>query len=182
MLLGSCGSNDVSPGSIDSPLDLGYRIGPSDVLTITIFGNDDMSRTVTVRPDGIISYPLLGELRVTGLTPFQVRAELVESLQEFMNVVDREVSVVVDEVHSYKVSVLGEVRAPGRFEFQNNVTVLDALAEAGGLTEFASRTGIVIMRPGEEGTQRIVFDYERLIGSGNEGPIPVYPGDIILVP
>lgn len=160
-----------------------YRIGPSDVISMYIWDHKDMDRTVTVRPDGMISLPLLGELKAAGLTPSQLQELLVKGLKEYMDINNREVTVVVDEVHSYKVSVLGEVNSPGRFEFQSHVTVLDALARAGGLTEFASESRILLLRPDGNSTKRIHFDYNGVMKSnGRDSRLFVRPGDMILVP
>ena len=102
---------------------------------------------------------------------------------EYIELIPGELSVVVDEVHSYTVSVLGEVRNPGRFEFQNRATVLDALAEAGGLTEFASSDEILILRNEPEGIRRIVFDYEELMDDPRRNvELSIFPGDTVLVP
>ena len=160
-----------------------YQIGPSDVLSVDIWNHEELNRTVTVRPDGMISYPLVGEVLVVGLTPAQLQDVMETALSEYINILPGEVSVLVDEVHSYKVSVLGRVNEPGRFEFQNQVTVLDALAQAGGLTDFASTSNILILRPGPEGVRRIYFDYEEVLQSEREdGRLFIFPGDVILVP
>ena len=135
LVLSACNSTD--PGSnefsgISQVPVMEYTIGPSDVLSIGVRNHEDLTTTVTVRPDGMITFPLLGELYVVGQTPSALQSSLAESLKEYVNIQPREVSIVVDEVHSYTVSVLGEVRTPGRFNFQSQATVLDALAQAGG--------------------------------------------------
>lgn len=160
-----------------------YQIGPSDVLSITVWNHENLSRTLTVRPDGMVSYPLVGEILVVGLTPAQLQDVMESALQRYINIERGEVNVMVDAVHSYKVSVLGRVREPGRFEFQSQVTVLDALAQAGGLTDFASDRDILILRPGPEDVQRIRFDYREVMRSNqDDGRMFIFPGDIILVP
>ena len=168
---------------VQTPPVMEYRIGTADVLSISVWQHDDMERTVIVRPDGMISFPLLEDIHAAGLTPAQLRETLVSKLNEYMDIGTREVSVIVEEIHSYTVSVLGEVRTPGRFEFQSHVTVLDVLAEAGGLTEFASRSGILIFRPGQGSMRRIQFNYNDIVSSKKAAEqYTVYPGDIILVP
>lgn len=170
-------------GDIQVPDVMEYQIGPSDVLSITIWNHEDMNRTLTVRPDGMISFPLVGEILVVGLTPAQLQDVMESALAKYINIVEGEVSVMVDEVHSYKVSVLGRVRLPGRFEFQSQATVLDALAQAGGLTDFASSSDILILRPGPEDVTRIRFDYREVLRSEDvDGRLFIFPGDIILVP
>lgn len=170
-------------GDIQVPDVMEYQIGPSDVLSITVWNHEEMNRTLTVRPDGMISFPLVGEILVVGLTPAQLQDVMETALQRYINIVEGEVSVLVDEVHSYKVSVLGRVRLPGRFEFQSQATVLDALAQAGGLTDFASSSDILILRPGPDDVKRIRFDYRQVLRSEEvDGRLFIFPGDIILVP
>lgn len=160
-----------------------YRIGPADVLSISVWNHKEMNQTVTVRPDGHVSFSLIGDIPAVGLTPLELQGAMEKALGEYMELIPGEVSVVVDAVHSYKVSVLGEVRLPGRFEFQNQASVLDALAEAGGLTEFASSSNILILRTNDGRTEKIHFDYQKLLRSKNtEARLLIFPGDVILVP
>jgi polysaccharide export outer membrane protein len=166
-----------------------YLIGPEDVLDIAVWNNTEISRTVPVRPDGKISLPLLNDVRASGLTPMQLRDALATSLAEYIAAPN--VSVIVREVHSFKVTVIGEVKAPGRFELKGRATVLDVLALAGGPTEYASRGRIVVMRQDPKGTRQIPFPYDKLIdkndpagASKNNGQhnFCMQPGDVILVP
>lgn len=160
-----------------------YRIGPSDVLTIGVRGHEDLLQSVTVRPDGMLSFPLVGDVAAAGKTPAELQVEMQKKLAQFINIYAGEVTVIVDAVHSFKVSVLGEVRQPGRFEFQNRVSVLDALAQAGGLTEFAASSKIVIFRTYQGKDQKLDFDFDRLVKADDTSAwVPVYPGDVILVP
>lgn len=162
---------------------LEYRIGPSDVLAITVWQQEDLSRVVAVRTDGFITYPLLGDVRVEGMTPNELRDLIASQLEQFVNIMLSEVTVTVDEINSYTVSVLGEVKTPGRFSFQSQVTVLDVLAEAGGFTPFASSRDVTILRNENGVTKRISFDYRRVMeGRSTPQQMTVYPGDIIMVP
>ena len=160
-------------------------IGPEDVLDIAVWDNAAVSRTVPVRPDGKISLPLLNDVTAAGLTPSQLRQVLTKALVSYMPTPS--VSVIVREVHSYKVTVIGEVRLPGRFELKSQATVLDMLAMAGGLSEFAERGRIVVFRPNGGSTKRIPFDYDKLTAksastkSGDEN-FCVLPGDVVVVP
>lgn len=183
-LVAGCKSDDVGTVNVQQPQRLmEYIIGPSDVLSISILNQEAMDRTVTVRPDGMISFPLIEEVNAAGLTPAQLEELMTASLSEYVELIPGELSVTVDEVHSYTVSVLGEVRNPGRFEFTNSATVLDALAEAGGLTEFASADEIVILRTQPDGVRRIRFNYDKLMDDPNGNvELSVYPGDTVLVP
>jgi len=156
-----------------------YVIGPGDVLHISVWKDASLERIDTVRPDGMISFPLINEVQASGLTPLQLQKTLSDRLRQYMS--DPEVSVVVQEVHSFAVSVLGEVKTPGRYELKNQATVLDVLAEAGGLSEFASPSKIVILRDEDGAKKRIMFDYDTAV-YGEEPPFYVHPGDIISVP
>jgi len=173
----------IEPRGIPVPEVMEYVIGPADVLSIGVWNQESMNKKVTVRPDGIISYPLIGEVYVVGLTPSQLQEKIEQALREYINVLQGEVSVDVNEVHSYKISVLGRVNTPGRFEFQSQATVLDALAEAGGLTDFASGSEILVLRPTSQLIRRIRFNYEDFFQpENNDGLLFIFPGDIVLVP
>jgi polysaccharide biosynthesis/export protein len=158
-----------------------YTIGPEDMLAISVWKNEAMSRTVPVRPDGMISLPLLDDVQAAGLTPMQLRDVLAKKLAEFIP--NPEVSVILTEVRSFKVSVMGEVAHPGRYELKSWTTVVDVLALAGGFTQFASRTRIVVLRPTGKTMKRISFNYNKVVSSGGEEEnFYLEPGDIVLVP
>ncbi len=158
-----------------------YRIGPEDVVQVSVWNNEALSRTVPVRPDGMISLPLLNDVPAAGLTPLELRASLMQRLVEFAPA--PEVSVIVTDVRSFKVSVLGAVARPGRFDAGTWITVLDALAMAGGLGEFADRSGIVVLRREAQGTRRLRFDYTRVRrDDGGQPNFYLRAGDIVVVP
>jgi polysaccharide export outer membrane protein len=159
-----------------------YRIGPEDILQVFVWKNDTLSRVVPVRPDGHISLPLLGDVRAEGMTPIELREVLTQRYVKYMPA--PEVSVIVVEVRSFKVSVIGEVLRPGRFELKSATTALDAIALAGGFSPFASRTRVVILRPdGKNGMTRIPFNYNRVVAAGGEAEnLWLRSGDIVLVP
>jgi polysaccharide export outer membrane protein len=158
-----------------------YRIGPEDLLAISVWKNEAMSRVVAVRPDGMISLPLLDDIKAAGLTPMQLRDLLAHKLAEY--VPSPSVSVIVNEVRSFKVSVIGEVVRPARYELRSRTSVLDVLAMAGGFNQFAARTRIVILRQDGAKRMRINFNYNRVMsGDGDEESLYLRPGDIILVP
>jgi polysaccharide export outer membrane protein len=140
-----------------------YRIGPEDILQISVWKNEAVSRLVPVRPDGNISLPLLNDVQAAGLTPLELRDVLTQKLAEYMP--NPEVSVIVAEVRSFKVSVIGEVLKPARYELKSWSTVLDALALAGGFTPFAAKSKIVIFRPDGNTVKRIPFNYNKLTAS-----------------
>ena len=158
-----------------------YRIGPEDLLQISVWNNEAMSRTVPVRPDGNISLPLLNDVHAAGLTPMELRDELMQKLADYMP--HPEVSVIVNDVHSFKVAVIGQVPKPNRYELKSAATVMDALAMAGGFTEFASRSRVVVIRANGAKTERIPFDYEKVRdGDPKQLNFRLQPGDIVLVP
>jgi len=158
-----------------------YRIGPEDMLSISVWKNEAMSRTVPVRPDWMISLPLLDDVQAAGLTAMQLRDVIIKKLTDYMPT--PEVSVIVNEVRSFKVSVMGEVARPARYELKSVTTVLDVLALAGGFNQFANRSRIVILRPNGKTMTRIPFNYNKVIASGGEDDnFYLQPGDIVLVP
>jgi len=158
-----------------------YRIGPEDMLAISVWKNEAMSRIVPVRPDGMISLPLLDDVQAAGLTPMQLRDVIVKRLVDYMPA--PEVSVIVTDIRSFKVSVMGEVARPGRYELKSVTTVVDVLAQAGGFNQFANRSRIVILRPNGKAMQRIPFNYNKVISSGGEDEnFYLQSGDIVLVP
>jgi len=156
-----------------------YRIGPEDILQIAVWKNEAMSRTLPVRPDGKISLPLLSDVQAAGLTAIELREILTKKLAEYMP--NPEVSVIVSEIRSFKVSVIGEVSRPGRYELRSWTTVLDVLALAGGFTQFAARTKIVILHPEGRTMKRILFNYNK-VAAGEQENFYLRNGDIILVP
>ncbi|PYO17180.1 MAG: sugar ABC transporter substrate-binding protein, partial [Candidatus Rokuibacteriota bacterium] len=143
-----------------------YKIGPEDVLDIAVWNNTAISRTVPVRPDGKISLPLLNDVQAAGLTPMQLRDVLTKKLVEYVPA--PEVSVIVREVHSFKVSVIGEIKTPGRYELKSRATVLDVLAQAGPFSDFASRARIFVLRLNGTTMKRIPFNYNKVIAADGE--------------
>jgi polysaccharide biosynthesis/export protein len=169
-------TNNSLPVGVDDS----YRIGPEDILDISVWKNADLTKKVPVRPDGMISLPLVNDVQAAGLTPLQLRDTLGKKLEAYMP--SPQVSVTVVEVHSFKVSVLGEVPFAGRHALQSKATVLDAIAMSGGLKEFAARSRIVVLRANGKGMQRIPFDYDKVVSGDSAENIYLQPGDIVLVP
>jgi polysaccharide export outer membrane protein len=161
------------------PDDGDYKIGPEDVLDISVWKNQELSRTVPVRPDGKVSLPLVNDIQAAGLTPSRLRQELTRRLSEY--VPSPEVAVIVREVHSAKVSVVGAVRNPGRYEVRSPATVLELIALAQGFTDFASRDRIVVLRQSAT-PSRITFNYRKIADGSEQDNFLVQPGDIIVVP
>jgi polysaccharide export outer membrane protein len=158
-----------------------YLIGPEDVLDITVWKNcPDLCRTVPVRPDGKMSLPLVNDVQAAGLTPMDLRQHLTEQLAEYLP--SPEVSVIVREVHNFKVAVVGSVKMPGDYEIKSQATVLELIARAQGLTEFANRDKIVVLRQSGTKTDRIQFNYRKVAEGHDQDNFYVRAGDVIVVP
>jgi polysaccharide export outer membrane protein len=157
-----------------------YRIGPEDVLSISVWKNEPMSRVLPVRPDGMISLPLLDDIMAAGLTPTELRNLLAQKLAEY--VPSPAVTVIVNDVKSFKVSVIGEVVKPARYELKSRTSVLDVLALAGGFNQFAARTRVVVLRQEGDKRIRIPFNYNRVTNGSDEENVYLRPNDIVLVP
>jgi polysaccharide biosynthesis/export protein len=158
-----------------------YVIGPEDVLDVAVWNSPEISRTVPVRPDGKISLPLLNDVQAAGLTPMQLREALGTALTNYIP--SPTVSVIVREVHSVKVTVIGEVKTPGRYELKSRSTVLDVLAIAGGLSQYASRSRIVVLRQEGGVTRELPFPYDKFTSkTSGQDNFCIKPGDIVLVP
>src|SRR5499427_441482 len=126
-----------------------FRRGPDDVIEVSVYQDKELDRTVPVRPDGKISLPLIGEMTASGKTATELQKEIAQKLKQF--VADPTVTVVVKEVNSPKVSILGEVKTPGMYKIKDRATLLDVIALAGGLTEFAKKNKIVVIRTDSNG-------------------------------
>jgi polysaccharide export outer membrane protein len=164
------------------PLSTDYVIGPEDMLQITVWKNETLSRILPVRPDGKISLPLLHDVQAAGLTPMQLRDKLANAFGEFMP--NPEVAVTVTDVRSYRVSVLGEVQKPGVLQLKADTTVLEAIALAGGFRDFASPGKITILRKDGTGTtQKIPFNYNRVVKDNrSQDNVTLKSGDVVVVP
>jgi polysaccharide export outer membrane protein len=158
-----------------------YIIGPEDMLDINVWKEPDNSKTVPVRPDGKISVPLLNDVMAAGLTPMQLQAVLTEGLKKFIS--EPQVTVIVTAVNSRRVYVLGEVARTGALPMLPNMTVLQALSAAGGLSQYAKMNGIYVLRT-ENGRQvTLPFNYKEVVrGKRPEQNILLKPGDTIVVP
>lgn len=166
----------------DTPLPAGYVIGPDDVLTITYWRNADMSTEATVRPDGLISLPLLNEVQAGGLTPEQLREKISKEAMKFLEEAPT-VAVVVKAINSRKVYITGMVLKPAPYQLTGAMTVVQLLATAGGVQEFADTKNILIVR-NERGRQvSFRFNYKDFIrGKNLKQNIELQPGDTIVVP
>ncbi|HYO51680.1 polysaccharide biosynthesis/export family protein [Archangium sp.] len=176
-----------------------YRIGREDILDVAVWRDADLSRTLPVRPDGFISLPMVGEVRAEGRTPNELADEIREALKPYVQ--EPRVTVIVREVNSSRVFITGEVAHPGAYPLRGRVSILQAIALAGGFTDFADRDGIVVLRRSKgSGSQETGTEGSGTGGSGSEGnyisvsyselvdepekyePLILRPGDTIIVP
>jgi polysaccharide export outer membrane protein len=163
------------------PLPADYVIGPEDVLGVLFWREPDMSADVTVRPDGKITLPLIGEMMVTGLKPDVLRDQLQKAGGKYL--ADANVTVVVRQINSRKVFITGQVAQPGAFPLTSPRTVLQLIALAGGLGEYAEGDNITILRTGSSGPQTLKFNYKDVSkGKKLEQNIQLQPGDTVVVP
>ncbi|MBM2837575.1 MAG: putative Polysaccharide export protein [Deltaproteobacteria bacterium] len=152
-----------------------YIIGPEDVLEISVWKNQDISREVRVRPDGKISLPLIGEIGAAGLNVELLRKTITERVKEYQG--GAVVSIIVKEINSYKIFILGEVARPGVFILKAKTSVLQALALAGGFNQFASKNKVVVIRSRKDGsTEKIRININEIVKEGSMDK------DIILIP
>lgn len=177
LLAGACASAGSPPPK--SAATSAYRIGPEDVIEVVVWNNEAVSRRVPVRPDGMISLPLVDEVRAAGLTPLELRSQLAAAFAKFIP--NPSVFVIVQEIHSPRVLVVGEVARPGRYVIRGPTTVLDVVAEAGGLTEFASSSPATLVRAHQGRTQRFRVN-ARADEAAAKPAVVVQPGDVVVIP
>jgi len=158
-----------------------YKIGPQDVLIINVWKEPDVSREVPVRPDGKISLPLLNDVEAAGLTPMRLANSLTESLKKFIS--GPQVTVIVKEINSRRVYVIGEVVRAGTFPLLPKMTVLQIVSSCGGFTQFANPKKIYVLRTKDGKQTKIPFNYKEVVSGKNpEQNIELQPGDTIVVP
>jgi polysaccharide export outer membrane protein len=163
------------------PHDNTFVIGNDDVLAINVWKEPDISRSIPVRSDGKISLPLVGEVQAAGLTPLSLEKEIASRLKNYIS--EPEVTVMVQQVNSQKFNILGQVVKPGSYMVVNSLTVLDAIALAGGFRDFAKQKAIYVLRQGSTGETRIPFNYKEVSQGKNMAQnIKLQPGDTIIVP
>lgn len=179
----SSGSSSPSPSSNaqagpQSTVDQTYRVGPEDVIEVFVWKEPELSTTVTVRPDGRITLPLAGEIEAAGKSSSELQQEIATSLKRYL--AQPVVTVMVKAVNSPQISVIGEIRKPGRYRIAQRATVLDAIALGGGFTEYARPQSVVVLRRTPSGVRRIPVDVRALLRNGNT-PLALEPGDTVYV-
>ena len=171
----------ATPSAI-KPHDDSFIIGNDDHLTINVWNETEISRSLPVRSDGRISLPLAGEVQAAGRTPLQLEQDIAGKLQAYIT--KPEVTVIVEQINSKKFYILGQVAKPGSYPLTSPTMVLDAIAAAGGIRDFAKQKGIYILRHGPNDSEtRIPFNYKLVIKGKNPGQnIMLQPNDTIVVP
>ena len=165
----------------------GFLLGPEDELEITVWKNQELSRITIIRPDGLISMPLIGDIQAAGLTADALSQHIAERLKQYF-ATPPSVSVSVKAINSYSVYVVGEVAKPGKFQLKAYITVLQAISMAGGFTLYASKNKMQIVRVIENVDHvrqeiHIPVRYDDLVsGSGGSGNVVLHPGDTVVVP
>jgi polysaccharide export outer membrane protein len=158
-----------------------YTIGPGDVLDISVWNNEALTKLVTVRPDGKIHFPLIGEIVAGGKTVALLQKELNDQISPF--VPDPNLSLMVQQINSLLIYVIGKVNRPGRLVLNANINVLQALTMAGGLNAFAKRNNIKIFREKNNRTLIFPFDYDDITNGKNlEQNMVLLRGDVVVVP
>jgi polysaccharide export outer membrane protein len=158
-----------------------FRVGPGDVLRIDVWKEQEVSTEVVVRPDGVVSLPLTKDIKVDGMTPLEIEKLVTEKLSKFLAAPD--VTVVVKQINSKKIYMVGQVHKVGSIPLLAPMTVAQALSEAGGPTEYANTKQIVVIREQGGKAQRFRFNYKDFLKGQETGQnIPLIPGDTVVVP
>jgi len=167
--------------STGSPVPTDYVIGPDDVLGIVFWRDADMTGDVTVRPDGNITLPLIRDVKAAGLRPDELRENITKAASKFIE--DPNVTVVVRQINSRNVFITGQVARPGPYPVSGQLTVLQLIAIAGGVSEYADTKNITINRPGPARAETFTFNYKDVArGRKMEQNIMLKPGDTVVVP
>lgn len=179
---GQNGAATGAGGSVQKAVtNSGYIIGPQDVLDISVWKEDQLTKTVPVRPDGKISLPLLNDVQAAGFTPAQLAEHITQSLKKF--VTDPQVTVIVREINSQRVYLLGEVNRAGAYPLLPGMTVLQALSSGGGFTQFANTKKIYVLRVENGKQEKYPFNYKNVInGKQSDQNILLKAGDTIVIP
>ena len=169
----------IFPLSLWAAQEASYSIGASDLLEISVWGEQNLSRQVTVRSDGFISLPLAGDILAAGKTPPQLKKDIEGMLTKYIK--DPRCAVIVIEPRSKRFYIQGQVVRPGQFTLDQDLSLTQVVPLAGGFTEWADAGAIVILRVDGDKKKRIKVDYDKIL-KGKSDDIPIRPGDTIIVP
>jgi len=174
--------NDAANASAANAHDDSFVIGAGDVLSINVWKEPDLSKSIPVRSDGKISMPLAGEVQAAGRTPLKLEQDIAEKLKNYIS--EPEVTVIVQQINSQKFNILGQVARPGSYLLTSAATVVDAIAIAGGFRDFAKKKSMYVLRQNGDGTQtKLPFNYKEVIkGQNLQQNVKLQPGDTIVVP
>ncbi len=180
--LAACASTEKARQATDAKEAGHYIIGPEDVLEISVWKNADLSKVVSVRPDGRITLPLIGDVQAAGATPDKLKDDIAARLKRYQDAAV--VSVIVQQVNSYRIYILGEVRNPGSYQVKTLTTLLQAVSLAGGFTPYASKDKIVLLHMNESGQEeKTTVRLKDIVYSEKGGKnIMLRPGDTVFVP
>jgi polysaccharide export outer membrane protein len=173
------GDDDKKQGQPPPSISEEYRLGPGDKLRIEVYKDAQLSQSAQIRPDGKVTVPLVGDVEASGRTPLELRDALTTALKQYMT--NPSVTVIVVEATAATAYVLGEVNHPGAVNLQAPLTILQALAIAGGLKDFADAKNIRILRKTPRGVETIAFNYKDALKS-SRAPVYLRPGDTVVVP
>jgi len=181
---GGPSNNDKAKTNANTPAaaNVEYLIGPDDLLAVNVWKEPEISRNVVVRPDGKISLPLAGDMRASGRSPAQLQDDIKTHLLNYLS--NPVVTVIVQEARSQKFNILGEVEHPGSYPLSRSMTVLDAIAAAGGLRDFAKRSRVYVLRIQGDGSRTTLpFNYKDVIKGRNLSQnVELQPRDTVVVP
>lgn len=186
LVLGGClgflQAQEEATSQHPSPYADSYVIGVEDLIQVSVWKNADLTLTVPVRPDGKISLPLIDDVQAAGLTPMELKSVLTEKWSSFISA--PEVSVIVKEINSFKVYLVGEVARPGELKLKDQTRLLQAISLAGGFTTFAHQGDVVVFRSREGGPEeRFEINVKKVVsGDRPEDNLILHPGDTIFVP
>ncbi|HET6437308.1 MAG TPA: polysaccharide biosynthesis/export family protein [Anaeromyxobacter sp.] len=175
-----CASTNVTRMANDGPDGGEYRIAKEDVLEVVVYREPELSRVVPVRPDGRISLPLAGEMEAAGKTPSELQRGIVQGLTPYVH--DATVAVLVKEINGSKVFVLGEVVHPGEFPLRGPMSVVQAIAVAGGRTPYAGDRIVWLRQRGAGNTDKATLSFDELMKGEAQGGLWLKGGDILYVP
>ena len=184
MSLQGCAESIFQEREYEAPSE--FLLGPEDVLEIAVWKNPDLTKIVVIRPDGLISMPIVGDIQAAGLSANELAQRLADRLRQFVQ--NPAVSVNVKELNSYSIYVMGEVAKPGKYQLKSYVTILQAISMAGGFTEFAKKNKLQVVRIKSIGNHKlqeshIPIRYEEVVAGKNEsGNIILLSGDTVVVP
>lgn len=174
-------AGDASRSQLAAARPQQYVVGEADVLNVNVWKEPEISQTVVVRTDGYISLPLINEVKVSGMTPAQIQDLIANKLQAYLT--NPQVTVTVTEIRSKRAYITGEVAHPGGYSLNTETTVLQLIAQAGGLTAFAKRDNITVLRVENGKQQRLPFHYKEVVqGKKFDQNITLRPGDTVVVP